>query len=66
MSTNESTPTRGEARHTMFMLGVAIGIPAAIIWGIITHQTTWGLLGGPVVGAGLGLILSLIGSKQAE
>jgi hypothetical protein len=54
-----------EARHTLLMMGVAIGIPTGIIFGIVTHQTSVGLLSGPVIGLAIGAVLSLLGNKSA-
>lgn len=54
-----------EARHTLLLLGMAIGIPAAIAFGIVSNQTGLALVLGPVAGLALGVLLSLGGRKDA-
>ena len=43
------------------MMGVALGIPLCIIGGLIVQQTGWGLIIGPFVGLGIGVVLAMFG-----
>lgn len=51
------------------MMGVALGIPLSIVGGVLVNETGWGLILGPAIGLGIGLVLAMMtggSGSQAE
>lgn len=49
------------------MMGVALGIPLSIVGGLVVQETGWGLILGPAIGLGIGLVLAMMGGgKDAQ